>query len=237
MPPCGRLPAAADDVCMIEITTLSELTIDGKLALHRATSSKELFNYSSDELKAWFHGQRALCDAIMVGANTVRVDDPQLTVRHAPGKSPLRVIPSSDGLLPLTSALLNDGLPTLVATAAKAAPATLAALAAKPGVEVVRCGQTEVDLAALMEVLAARGVRTLIVEGGSTLLSSLFGQDLVSRIIIKHIPIISGDPEAPTYLTLTPRPGLNLGISRWRMDEWFVKGGIGVSIYAREAAA
>lgn len=227
----------AGDVCMIEITTLSELTIDGKLALHRATSSKELFNYSSDELKAWFHGQRALCDAIMVGANTVRVDDPQLTVRHAPGKNPLRVIPSSDGLLPLTSVLLNDGLPTLVATAAKAAPATLAALAAKPGVEVIRCGQSEVDLAALMEVLAARGVRTLIVEGGSTLLSSLFGQDLVSRIIIKHIPIISGDPEAPTYLTLTPRPGLNPGISRWRMDQWFVKGGIGVSIYAREAAA
>ncbi len=66
---------------MIEITTLSELTIDGKLALHRASSSKELFDYSTDELKAWFHGQRALSDAIMVGANTVRVDDPSLTVR------------------------------------------------------------------------------------------------------------------------------------------------------------
>ena len=221
---------------MIEITTLSELTIDGKLALHRASSSKELFDYSTDELKAWFHGQRALCDAIMVGANTVRVDDPSLTVRYAPGRNPLRVIPSSDGLLPLTSALLNDGQPTLVATGVAAQPATVAALAAKSNVEVIRCGGSEVDLVALMEVLAARGVRTLIVEGGSTLLSSLFGQDLVSRIIIKHIPIISGDPEAPTYLTLTPRPGLNLGVSRWRMDEWFVKGGIGVSIYAREAA-
>jgi riboflavin biosynthesis pyrimidine reductase len=80
-------------------------------------------------------------------------------------------------------------------------------------------------------------VRTLIVEGGSTLLASLFGQSLVSKIIIKHIPIISGDPEAPTYLTLTPRPGVSLSVSRWRMDEWFVKGGIGVSIYARESAA
>ena len=222
---------------MIEITTLSELTIDGKLALHRTSSSKELFDYSTDELKAWFHGQRAQCDAIMVGANTVRVDDPLLTVRHAQGTNPLRVIPSSDGLLPLTSALLNDGLPTLVATSMAAQDATLAALAAKPGVEVVRCGETEVDLAALMQILAARGIRTLIVEGGSTLLSSLFGHDLVSRIIIKHIPIISGDPEAPTYLTLAPRPGVNLGISRWRMDDWFVKGGIGVSVYAREAVA
>jgi len=220
---------------MIEITTLSELTIDGKLALHRASSSKELFNYSTGELKAWFHTQRALCDAIMVGANTVRVDDPQLTVRHAPGENPLRVIPSSDGLLPLSSALLNDGFPTLVAVARKAQPGTVAVLQTKPGVEVVCCGETEVDLAALMDILAARGVRSLIVEGGSTLLSSLFGHDLVSRIIIKHIPVISGDPEAPTYLTLTPRAGLNLGVSRWRMDDWFVKGGIGVSVYAREA--
>jgi 5-amino-6-(5-phosphoribosylamino)uracil reductase/2,5-diamino-6-(ribosylamino)-4(3H)-pyrimidinone 5'-phosphate reductase len=220
---------------MIEITTLSELTIDGKLALHRASSSKELFDYSTDELKAWFHGQRALSDAIMVGANTVRVDDPQLTVRHVDGPNPLRVIPSSDGLLPLSSALLNDGLPTLVATSKKAQPATLAALRRKPGVEVVICGETEVDLAALMAMLAKRGIRRLIVEGGSTLLSSLFGRGLVSKIIIKHIPIISGDPDAPTYLTLSPRPGLDLGISRWRMDEWFVKGGIGVSVYAREA--
>ena len=222
---------------MIEITTLSELTIDGKLALHRASSSKELFDYSTDELKAWFHGQRALCDAIMVGANTVRVDDPSLTVRYVEGRNPLRVIPSSDGLLPLGSALLNDGFPTLVAVARKANRAAVAALEAKPHVEVVCCGDDIVDLPALMVLLAERGIRTLIVEGGSTLLSSLFGQNLVSRIIIKHIPIISGDVDAPTYLTLTPRPGLNLGVSRWRMDDWFVKGGIGVSIYAREAAA
>jgi 5-amino-6-(5-phosphoribosylamino)uracil reductase/2,5-diamino-6-(ribosylamino)-4(3H)-pyrimidinone 5'-phosphate reductase len=221
---------------MIEITTLSELTIDGKLALHRTSSSKELFDYSTDELKAWFHGQRALADAIMVGANTVRVDDPSLTVRYVEGRNPLRVIPSSDGLLPLSSALLNDGVPTLVATASSASAETVAALKAKPNVEVVLCGNGQVDLPALMDLLASRGLKTLIVEGGSTLLSSLFGEGLVSRIIIKHIPIISGDPDAPTYLTLNPRPGLALGVSRWRMAEWFVKGGIGVSIYEREAA-
>ncbi len=222
---------------MVEITTLSELTIDGKLALHRTASSKELFDYSTDELKTWFHGQRAACDAIMVGANTVRVDDPLLTVRHAAGKSPWRIVPSSDGLIPLESALLNDGLPTLVATSKRANPETKQALAAKPGVEVVTCGEHEVDLPSLMAILDVRGVKRLIVEGGSTLLHSLFGQDLVTRIIIKHIPIISGDPEAPTYLTLAPRPGGPLGVSRWKLDDWFVKGGIGVSIYSRAAAA
>ena len=77
---------------MVEITTLSELTIDGKLSLGRSASSKDLFLYSTDELKAWFHTQRAANDAIMVGANTVRVDDPELTVRHVQGRNPLRVI-------------------------------------------------------------------------------------------------------------------------------------------------
>jgi riboflavin-specific deaminase-like protein len=222
---------------MVEITTLSELTIDGKLALHRAASSKELFDYSTDELKAWFHGQRALSDAIMVGANTVRVDDPLLTVRYAAGQSPWRIVPSSDGLLPLDSALLNDGHRTLVATSRRAAPETKRALAAKPGVEVVTCGEDEVHLPSLMAVLEVRGVKSLIVEGGSTLLHSLFGENLVSRIIIKHIPIISGDPEAPTYLTLEPRRGAPLGVSRWKLDDWFIKGGIGVSVYSRSLTA
>ena len=218
---------------MVQVTTLSELTIDGKLALHRASSSKELFDYSTDELKTWFHGQRALSDAIMVGANTVRVDDPLLTVRYAAGESPWRIVPSSDGLIPLQSALLNDGRRTLVATSRRASVEAKAALAAKPGVEVVTCGEDEVDLPSLMAILDVRGVKSLIVEGGSTLLHSLFGEDLVTRIIIKHIPIISGDPDAPTYLTPAPRPGGPLGVSRWRLDDWFVKGGIGVSIYSR----
>jgi len=71
--------------------------------------------------------------------------------------------------------LLNDGVPTLIATASKASSETVAALRAKPNVEVVLCGNGQVDLPALMELLAARGLKTLIVEGGSTLLSSLFG--------------------------------------------------------------
>ncbi|MDP1632143.1 MAG: dihydrofolate reductase family protein [Caulobacter sp.] len=211
---------------MIEITTLSELTIDGKLSLGPAVSSKELFLYSTDELKAWFHSQRAASDAIMVGANTVRTDDPELTVRHVKGANPLRVIPYSDGLVPPGSNLLNDGVPTLVAVTERASPEAIAALEARAHVEVVICGEDRVDLVALMAVLEARGVKRMIVEGGSELLSSLFGAGLVSRIIIKHIPIIAGSPDAPTYLN-----GSTLALSRWRLEDWFIKGGVGVSIY------
>lgn len=217
---------------MPHVTTVSELTIDGKLSLGAGGSSKALFDFYGDELRAWFHAQRAAHDAIMVGAGTVRCDDPELTVRFATGANPLRVVPTSDGALPLSSRLLNDGLATLVAVSARATPATTAALCAKPGVEVVQCGESQVDLLTLMDVLDARGLRSLMVEGGSRLLHSLFEADLVDRIIIKHIPVISGAADAPTYLG--PGNGASrLALSRWRLSDLFAKSGVGVSVYER----
>jgi 5-amino-6-(5-phosphoribosylamino)uracil reductase/2,5-diamino-6-(ribosylamino)-4(3H)-pyrimidinone 5'-phosphate reductase len=215
---------------MVEVTTLSELTIDGKLSLGAGVSSKVLFDFYGDELRQWFHIQRAQRDAIMVGAGTVRADDPELTVRYAEGPNPLRVVPANLGLLPLNSRILNDGGATLVAVSNRAPMSAVEALAAKPNVEVVRCGEERVDLARLMKVLRGRGVRTLIAEGGSRLLHSLFEAGVVSQIIIKHIPVITGSPDAPTYL----RPEASsraLSLSRWRLTDWFVKGGVGVSIY------
>ena len=224
---------------MLEITTLSELTIDGKLSLGPGASSKDLFEFYGDDLKSWFHEQRALHGAIMVGAGTVRSDDPELTVRYFQGPNPLRVVPTSMGDLPLDSRLLNDGGATLVAVSEAALDETVAALAAKPNVRVVRCGRTRVDLGRLMDVLHDMGVRSMIAEGGSRLLHSLFEADLVSRIIIKHIPVISGAIEAPTYLR--PVNGTSsLSLSRWRLADMFAKSGVGVSVYtpfeARAAA-
>ncbi len=221
---------------MPKITTLSELTIDGKLSLGSGGSSKDLFKFYGDDLRTWFHAQRASHDAIMVGAGTVRCDDPELTVRHASGANPLRIVPSSDGRLPLDARLLNDGLSTLVAVARQADEHVIAALAAKPGVEVVRCGDDRVDLGELMSLLDARGVQTLMVEGGSRLLHSLFEAGLVSRIVIKHIPVISGALEAPTYLS-ADRSGSSLAFSRWQLTDLFMKSGVGVSIYQPLPAA
>lgn len=215
---------------MVDVTTLSELTIDGKLTLGRGVSSKGLFAYYGDELRTWFHQQRAAHDAIMVGAATVRADDPLLTVRYGGGANPLRIIPVSLGDLPLEAALLNDSLPTLVVVSRAAPDHVVLALRQKPQVEVIYCGDSEVNLHELFEVLDARGVRSLVVEGGSRLLHSLFAADLVQRIIIKHIPVISGAGEAPSFLPVGSE-GSQLRLSRWRVTEWFVMGGAGVSIY------
>ena len=221
---------------MPTITTMSELTIDGKLSLSGGASSKALFDFYGPELREWFHAQRAAHDAIMVGAGTVRSDDPELTVRHAPGANPLRVVPSSDGCLPMDARLLNDGLPTLVAVSARATNETVEALSAKPMVEVVRCGADRVDLVALMAQLDDRGVRALMVEGGARLLHSLFAARLVSRLVVKHIPVIAGAADAPTYLG-ADGDDATLSLSRWRLTELFAKGGVGVCVYQPLATA
>ena len=181
----------------MRITTFSELTLDGRMTLGRGASSKALFGFYSPELRHWFHAERAAHDAIMVGAGTVRADDPELTVRHAPGRNPLRVIPTNDGNLPASSHILTDGLPTLLAV-----PRTLPApvrdrLTAHPGVTLIDCGEARVDLATLAAALRAQGVRSLMVEGGSHLLHGLFAAGLVNRIVIKHIPVICGATDAP----------------------------------------
>jgi riboflavin-specific deaminase-like protein len=215
---------------MLEITTLSELTIDGKLSLGVGASSKQLFGYYGDDLRTWFHAQRAQCDAIMVGANTVRIDDPELTVRYARGANPLRIVASSNGQLPMSARLLNDGQPTLVVVSKSANDAVVAELRAKPQVQVVRCGDVAVDLRKLMALLQQRGLKSLIVEGGSCLLHSFFETNMVARIIIKHIPVMSGTLDAPNFLSAGKR-GSNMSLSRWQIEEWFIKSGVGISIY------
>ncbi len=215
---------------MIEITTLTELTIDGKLSLGAGGSSKALFDFYGPELRAWFHAQRAQHDAIMVGAGTVRCDDPELTVRYASGLDPLRVIPASLGDLPLHSRLLNDGRPTVVAVSRQATDDQVHALRRQPAVEVARCGDQRVDLHELLAVLEGRGIRSLLVEGGSRLLHSLFEAQLVARIIIKHLPVICGAADAPSLLPSGPG-ALPLPLSRWQLVDWFVMSGVAISVH------
>ncbi len=209
----------------MQVTTFSELTIDGKLSLGHGRSSKDLFNFYGPELAHWFHAQRAAHDAIMVGAGTVRADNPELTVRNAPGRNPLRVIPLGLIPLPQESTILNDGIATLLAVPARHDHRYTA-----PSVESVECGEARVDLRKLLDILSNRGVKTLMVEGGSRLLHSFFREDLVDRIVIKHIPVVAGDPRAPSYLD-----GAQMALSEWKVTDWQCIGDVGVATYARKS--
>jgi 2,5-diamino-6-hydroxy-4-(5-phosphoribosylamino)pyrimidine 1'-reductase len=178
---------------------ISEITVDGKLTIKRGASSKLIMEYMDEASKKFLHEQRASSDAIMVGCNTIKIDDSELTVRYAEGKNPVRVIPCSSADIPLDSNVLNGNAPTIIATSERAKRGDIDAIKER-GVEVIVCGRESVDLTLLMDKLFKRGIRRLMVEGGPTLSWNLIKNRLVDEIKIIQMPFIVGGRDTPSLV-------------------------------------
>jgi len=182
------------------VLMMSEITADGKLTLKKGASSKILMKYMAHETEILLHTTRAEYDAIMVGANTIRIDNSFLTVRLVTGKSPLRVIPSSMADIPITANVLGPDAPTLVAVAESAPPENVEAIW-KKGVSVEAAGKDKVDFPLLMQILYTKyGVRKLMIEGGPTLNSQMLKHRLVDEIRLIHLPFIVGGADTPSLV-------------------------------------
>ena len=180
------------------VTAKFAMSLDGKVAT-RTGDSKWI---TSEKSRRYVHELRARSDAIMAGIGTVLADDPQLTARRPDGsplsRQPLRVIVDSSGQLPLNSTLLRQPGSTLVAMA-KESPSGRERLASA-GADVFPASGADgrVDLTKLMDELGRRGVISVFVEGGGTLLGSLLDAGLVDRVVGFVAPVIIGGAAAPT---------------------------------------
>jgi 2,5-diamino-6-(ribosylamino)-4(3H)-pyrimidinone 5'-phosphate reductase len=182
-----------------QILMMSEITVDGKLTLKKGASSKILMKYMDHETEILLHKTRAECDAIMVGSNTIKIDNSYLTVRYVEGKSPLRVIPCSRGDIPLSANVLKNDAPTLIAVSETAPPERIAAL--REHVEVVVAGERHIDLPLLMNVLKEHyDVNRMMVEGGPTLNYHMLQHHLVDEIRLIHLPFIVGGADTPSLV-------------------------------------
>lgn len=164
-------------------------TLDGRIA----TASGDSKWISGEEERALSHALRANADAVLVGVETVIVDDPQLTVRMVPGASPIRVVLDSHARTPVdANVLAGDGV-TVILTRPDADPERRRALvAAGASVHEVPAADAGVDLDAALGVLARLGIRSLLVEGGSRVITSLLAGRLVDRLIVAIAPTILG---------------------------------------------
>ena len=182
------------------VLMMSEITADGKLTLKKGASSKILMKHMAHETEILLHETRAAYDAIMVGANTIRIDNSFLTVRLVPGKSPIRVIPCSMADLPLDANVLGADAPTVIAVCEAAPGARVDALRAK-GVNVVVAGKDHVELPLLLHILAEKfGVKKLMIEGGPTLNWHMLHDRLVDEIRLIHLPFIVGGSDTPSLV-------------------------------------
>lgn len=168
------------------------ISLDGKIASMKLDS-----RISSKKDKKRLHKVRSKVDAILIGRNTVRHDDPLLTVRHVKGKNPIRVILDSNGTISTKSKIIKTchQVPTIIAVSKKIPKNNFAKLKNYP-VDVIIIGEKIVNVKLLLEKLAKKGIKSILLEGGGTVNWEFIQKDLVDEVILTIGPYLLGGKEA-----------------------------------------
>jgi diaminohydroxyphosphoribosylaminopyrimidine deaminase / 5-amino-6-(5-phosphoribosylamino)uracil reductase len=191
-------------------------SLDGRIA----TSSGASHWVTGEEDLLHTHRMRALVDAIVVGAGTVRQDDPQLTVRRCIGPNPVRVVIDCERRLGANYRVFQDG-----------AASTLVIAAADRTRAGERLGQAEIvglprakegiAPGAIRDALAARGCALLFIEGGGITISRFLSAGALDRLQLTVAPIIlgSGRPSLTLPEIAVPDEGLRPHLRQVRLGQ------------------
>ncbi|WP_250282509.1 dihydrofolate reductase family protein [Frankia sp. CiP1_Cm_nod2] len=170
---------------------------------------------------------RAGVDAILVGANTIRRDNPRLLVRSAARReervargrpeSPAKVTLTGRGDLDRDARFFTTGQAEKIVYAAS--PAADRARGRLAGVASVVDAGDPLDLNTVLADLAARGIRRLMVEGGGAIHTRFLATGLVDEIHLVIAPFFVGDPAAPRFVgagTFPHHPGRRMALAEAR---------------------
>lgn len=212
------------------VALVAAASLDGKLSSAR----RDPVTWTSRADRARLFERRDAADALLVGAGTIRAEDPPLLptparrqARAAAGRAPnpLRVVVSRSLDLPVGRALTPepDAPVVVLGPSEGAGPPDAAARArdlAARGLEVLPLLDASGDLTPALAALAARGVRDVSCEGGGELNAALLARDLVDEVHLTLCPVVLGGGAAPT---LADGPGL-ASLRRARLVECRVVG-------------
>ncbi|WP_106477331.1 RibD family protein [Phytohalomonas tamaricis] len=172
--------------------TIAQLgqSIDGRIA----TACGHSHYVTGPESLVHLHRLRALVDAVIVGAGTVAADDPQLTVRHVEGENPVRVVLDPQGRVDSMQQIFQaPQAPTLHIVACDEAACNRATDSASH-VTVLKISGSEQGIAprAVLDALAARGLKRVLIEGGGVTVSRFLAAGCLHRLQITVAPIMIG---------------------------------------------
>mgnify|MGYP003365141619 FL=1 len=172
------------------------MTLDGKIA----TSAGQSKWITGEIARQKVHQDRSRFMAIMIGVETLILDDPQLSVRLENGKNPIRIICDTHLRSPLASKIISTAteIPTIIATA-ESDPEKQAPFL-KAGCEIILVSYLEgrLNLKELTKKLGEKGIDSIILEGGGTLNASALKAGIVQKVQTYIAPKIFGGKEAPS---------------------------------------
>lgn len=211
--PARQLPAAMHELltlylplcraCADQPVTLGHLgqSLDGYIA----TSMGDSCYVTGPENIAHLHRLRALCDAVIVGAETVAADNPRLTTRLVPGSNPLRVVLDPKRRLKSDHGVFTDGqAPTLLISGTSTNTARPARVGQAQVAEIPAPGG-QLALDELLALLHERGCYAVFIEGGGTTVSAFLQAKLLDRLQIAVAPLLIGAGRPGVQLSASPR--------------------------------
>jgi len=172
------------------------MSVDGKIA---KPSGKQMKISSEEDLKRMYK-LRNESDAVLVGIGTVLSDDPKLTVKEKyvkNPKQPIRIVLDTYCRTPTDAKIVNEKAKTIIVVGYDCKKKF------GENVEVINCKKTKenlIGLEYLLDVLFKRGIKKLMVEGGSTVISNFLQEGLVEDFYIYVGPMIIGGKNTPTLV-------------------------------------
>ena len=171
-------------------------TLDGFIDLNRKDATVSPLKISNPMTRQLTHKIRSENQSILVGSNTVLLDNPSLTVRDWSGKSPVRIILNRQGNIPASYHVLDDTVQTLIFTSFPKSP--------KQKLAYLNCDFDQGDLKLLIQKIYEKNIHSVLVEGGAKLLNSFLSSGLWDEVNIEVSNQIVGNGVPAPEINLPP---------------------------------
>ncbi len=174
------------------VTLKAAQTLDGKIAASDGRSKW----ISSDQSRKFVHELRSRYDAVLVGKNTVELDDPELTVRLAKGRNPFRISIEHDLALNLNNKLYSDKYSDkTIVISSKEPEEFLSRILEQRKIKVITAKSANgiIDLKDALKKVARLGINSILVEGGAITFTEFLNQKAADELLIFTSPKIMGE--------------------------------------------
>lgn len=150
---------------------------------------------TGEQSAVYVHSLRAEYDALLVGANTVLVDDPRLNVRHVEGRDPLKIVLDGNLTIQEDAFIIKNSPEKLIVFTSDNADAEKTRRLSDLGVKVIKLPTSPagiLDLGKVLNELHKMNITSLMVEGGGNIFSQFINHDYFNELHLLYAPIILG---------------------------------------------